>query len=76
MNNSQVVEFENIKIIWIDLSLKKYFHKSIYILLFNKYFYRNKKLNLCFGDRVTVQNDFPYEYGGSKTGCKEFYMCL
>ena len=57
MNNSQVVEFENVKII-------KYFRKSIHILFFNKYFYRNKKAKLCFGDCIVVQNDFIYEYGG------------
>jgi hypothetical protein len=26
--------------------------------LFNKYFYKNKKSELCFGDRVAVRNDF------------------
>ena len=30
-----------------------------------KYFYKNKKSKLNFGDRVAVQNDFLYEYGGS-----------
>ena len=38
------------------------------ISLFNKYFYRNKNLKLCFRDRVAVQNDFLYEYGGSTNG--------
>ena len=61
MNNSQVVEFENVKI------LEKYFYKSIHISLFNEYFYRNKKLKLCFEDRVNVLNDFLCEYGGSTT---------
>ena len=41
---------------------------SIHISLFNKYFfYRNKKSKLYFGDRVAVQNNFLYEYGGSIT---------
>ena len=37
----------------------------MHILFFNKYFYRKKKLKLCFGDRVAVQNDFLYEYVGN-----------
>ena len=37
----------------------------IYISLFNKYIYRNKKSKLYFGDRAAVQNDFLYEYGGN-----------
>ena len=37
-------------------------NKSIHISLFNKYFYRNNKLKLCFGDRVAVLNNFLYEY--------------
>jgi hypothetical protein len=45
--------------------LKKYFHKSIQISLLDKYFYKNKRSKLCFGDRVAVQNDFFYQYGGS-----------
>ena len=44
---------------------QKYFHKSIHISLFDKYFYKNKKSKLCFGDYVTIQNDFLYEYRGS-----------
>jgi hypothetical protein len=28
------------------------------MLIFNKYFYKNKKLKLYFGDRVAVLNDF------------------
>ena len=34
--------------------------------LCDKYFYKNKKSKLSFGDRVAVQNDFLYEYGGSR----------
>ena len=57
--------------------LKKYFHKNIHIALFNKYFYRNKKSKLYFGDRVAVLNDFLYECGGST--CRmlhELSLCL
>jgi hypothetical protein len=35
------------------------------MLVFNKYFYKNKKLKLYFGDRVAVLNDFIYQTGGS-----------
>jgi hypothetical protein len=35
------------------------------MLVFNKYFYKDKKSKLCFGDRVAVLNDMFYEYGGS-----------
>jgi hypothetical protein len=28
------------------------------MLVFNKYFYKNKKSKLYFGDRITVLNDF------------------
>ena len=28
--------------------------------ILNKYFYRNNKLKLCFGDRIAVKNDFIY----------------
>jgi hypothetical protein len=45
--------------------LKKYFHKNISIPLFDKYFYKNKKRKLDFGDHAIVQNDLFYEYGGS-----------
>jgi hypothetical protein len=37
------------------------------MLIFNKYFYKNKKSKLYFGDRVTVLNDFIYQTGGSTT---------
>jgi len=38
----------------------------IYIIShFDKYFDKNKKLKLCFGDRVFFQNVKFYEYGGS-----------
>jgi len=43
-----------------------YFHKSIQIPLFDKYFCKNKEPKLAFGDRVVVLNDFLYEFGGSK----------
>jgi hypothetical protein len=35
------------------------------MLIFNKYFYKNKKSKLYFGDRVAVLNDFIYQTGGS-----------
>jgi hypothetical protein len=35
------------------------------MLVFNKYFHKNKKLKLYFGDRVAVLNDFIYQTGGS-----------
>ena len=44
---------------------KKYFYKSINISLCDKYFYKNKKSKLSFGDRVAVQNDILFKYGGS-----------
>jgi hypothetical protein len=47
------------------ICLAKYFHKSIYMLVFNTYFYKNKKSKLHFGDRVAVLNDLIYGYGGS-----------
>ena len=42
---------------------------NIHISLFNEYFYKNKKLKLCFRDRVAVLNNllYEYEYGGSKS---------
>jgi hypothetical protein len=35
------------------------------MLVFNKYFYKNKKSKLYFGDRIAVLNDFIYQTGGS-----------
>jgi hypothetical protein len=35
------------------------------MLIFNKYFYKNKKSKLYFGDRVAVLNDLIYQTGGS-----------
>jgi hypothetical protein len=35
------------------------------MLVFNKYFYKNKKSKLRIGDLVAVLNDMFYEYGGS-----------
>ena len=64
MNNSQVVEFENVKIDE-QICIEKYFYESIHISLFDKYFQRNKKSKLCFGDRVAVLNVNYFEYGGS-----------
>jgi hypothetical protein len=52
------------KTIWIDLFWKK-IHKNIHIPLFDKYFYKNKKSELYFGDRISVQNDFIFKYEGS-----------
>ena len=37
----------------------------IKIYIYQKYFYKNKKSKLCFGDRVAVQNDFIFKYGWS-----------
>jgi GTPase len=33
----------------------------IHTLVFNKYFYKNKKSKLHFGDRVALRNDFIYK---------------
>jgi hypothetical protein len=38
---------------------------KVYVSIFNKYFYKNKKSKLCFGDCVTVLNDLLYGSGGS-----------
>jgi hypothetical protein len=35
------------------------------MLVFNNYFYKNRKSKLYFGDRVAVLNDFIYQTGGS-----------
>jgi hypothetical protein len=35
------------------------------MLVFNNYFYKNRKLKLHFGDRVAVLNVFLYQTGGS-----------
>jgi len=45
--------------------LKNTFIKNIHIVIFNKYFYKNKKLKLSFKDRVVVLNDFLYKYRNS-----------
>ena len=45
--------------------LKKHFYKNIHVSLFNKYFYKNKQLKLCFEDRVAVLNIFYFLYEGS-----------
>jgi hypothetical protein len=34
-------------------------------LVFNKYFYKNKKPKLYFGDRVAILHDFIYQTGGT-----------
>ena len=44
--------------------LEKYFHKSINISLCDKYFYKNKKSKLSFGDRVAIQNDIFFNMEG------------
>jgi len=44
----------------------KFFYKNIHIPFSDKYFYKNKKLKLSFGDRVDVLNDFLYKYERSK----------
>jgi hypothetical protein len=38
------------------------------MLVLNKYFYKNNKSKLYFGDCVTVLNDFIYQTGGSMEG--------
>jgi len=37
----------------------------MHIYFFDKYFHQYKKSKLYFRDRVVVQNDFFFEYGGS-----------
>jgi hypothetical protein len=44
------------------ICLTKYFHKSIHMLAFNKYFDKNKKSKLYFEDRVIVQIDLLHGY--------------
>jgi hypothetical protein len=39
------------------------------MLVFNKYFYKNKKSKLYFGDRVAVLNDFICQTGGITFAC-------
>jgi hypothetical protein len=39
------------------------------MLIFNKYFCKNKKSKLYFGDRVIIQNDFIYQTGVSIQVC-------
>jgi hypothetical protein len=34
------------------------------MLIFNKYFYKNKKSKLCFRDHVVILKDLLYAYGG------------
>jgi hypothetical protein len=41
------------------------------MLVFNKYFYKKKKLKLYFVDRVAVLNDFIYQTGGSTV-----FLCM
>jgi hypothetical protein len=36
------------------------------MLVFNNYFYKNKKSKLYIGDRVNVLNDFLYQTGESR----------
>jgi hypothetical protein len=36
------------------------------MLVFNNYFYKNKKSKLYFWDRADVLNDFLYQTGGSR----------
>jgi hypothetical protein len=45
------------------------------MLVFNKYFYKNKKSKLYVGDRVAVLNDFIYQTGGS-TLCLELTQSI
>jgi hypothetical protein len=44
------------------------------MLVLNKYFCKNKKSKLSFGDRVDVLNDMFYEYGGS-TRLRSWSFC-
>jgi len=57
-------EFENIKNHMNIFVLKNTFI-NIYILLFNKFFYKNKKSKLFLNYRIAVQNDLNYQYGWS-----------
>jgi hypothetical protein len=46
------------------------------MLVFNKYFYKNKKSKLYFGDRVVVLNDFIYQTGGSNWVLQNTVWCV
>jgi hypothetical protein len=46
------------------------------MLVFNTYFYKNKKLKLHFGDRVDVINHLIYGYGGSIIVFSRFQLFL
>jgi hypothetical protein len=43
------------------------------MLIFNKYFYKNKKSKLYFGGCVAVLNDFIYQTGLSR-GLRNYYF--
>jgi hypothetical protein len=45
------------------------------MLVLNKYFYKNKKSKLRFGDRVAILNDMFYEYGGNTLKYNSFFIC-
>ncbi len=44
--------------------MNRFVLKNTFIKVYIYHFSINKS-KLCFGDRVAVQNDFLYEYGGS-----------
>jgi hypothetical protein len=44
----------------------------MHMLIFNKYFYKNKKSKLYFGDRVVVINDFIHQTEGSRDWTSNF----
>jgi hypothetical protein len=46
---------------YMNIFVLKILHKNIHMLVLNKYFYKNMKSNLYFGDRIFV-NDLFYEY--------------
>jgi hypothetical protein len=76
MNNFKVVEFRNMKNYMSKFVSQNTFIK-IYISIFDKYFYKNKKSKLCFGDRVaglSVKFFFSIEgVSGNTSHCSENY---
>jgi len=60
--------------------LKNTFIKVYVYHFFYKYFFKNKRSKLCFGDRVAVLNDFLYQYERSiytrKSGGPRAKICV
>jgi hypothetical protein len=42
------------------------------MLVFKKYFYKNKKSKLYFGDRIAVLNNFIYQIRGSTSSVSKY----